>query len=98
MRRPLAGPGVTVPDVLRATEGIMPSLEIGDSRMRDWIGRAQVADILADSCGAAGIIVGGELHPSFDLYTGMVVSRMAPSLPVGRPARDGNPPTPSPGW
>jgi 2-keto-4-pentenoate hydratase len=78
MRRPLAGPGVTVPDVLRATEGIMPSLEIGDSRMRDWIGRAQVADILADSCGAAGIIVGGELHAlqGFDLrYTGMVVEK-----------------------
>ena len=78
MRRPLAGPGVTVPEVIRATEGIMPSLEIGDSRMRDWIGRAQVADILADSCGAAGIIVGGELHPlqGFDLrYTGMVVEK-----------------------
>jgi 2-keto-4-pentenoate hydratase len=78
MRRRLAGPGVTVPDVLRATEGIMPSLEIGDSRMRDWIGRAKVPDILADSCGNAGIIVGGELHSlqHFDLrYTGMVVEK-----------------------
>jgi 2-keto-4-pentenoate hydratase len=78
MRRHLAGPGVTVPDVIRATEGIMPSLEISDSRMRDWIGRAKVADILADSCGAAGIIVGGELHSlqAFDLrYTGMVVEK-----------------------
>ena len=59
MRRRIAGPGVSVPDVLRATEGIMPSLEIADSRMRDWIGRATAADILADSCGNAGIIVGG---------------------------------------
>ena len=31
MRRRLAGPGVTVPDVIRATEGIMPSLELGDA-------------------------------------------------------------------
>src|SRR5262245_11621981 len=62
MRRRLAGPGVTVPDVIRATEGIMPSLELGDSRMRAWIGRAKAPDILADSCGTAGIIVGGERH------------------------------------
>ncbi len=67
-----------MPQVLRATEGIMPSLEIGDSRLRDWIGRAQVADILADSCGSAGIIVGGELHSlqQFDMrYTGMVLEK-----------------------
>lgn len=78
IRRRLAGPGVTVLDVLRATEGIMPSLEIADSRMRDWIGRAKAPDILADSCGNAGIIVGGELHSlqHFDLrYTGMMVEK-----------------------
>jgi len=78
MRRRLAGPGVTVPDVLRATEGIMPSLEIGDSRMRNWIGRAGLPDILADSCGNSGLIVGGELHSlqHFDLrYTGMVAEK-----------------------
>jgi 2-keto-4-pentenoate hydratase len=86
MRRRLAGPGVTVPDVIRATEGIMPSLEIGDSRMRDWIGRATVADILADSCGNAGIIVGGELHSlqGFDLrYTGMVVEKNGDIIATG---------------
>lgn len=61
MRRRLEGPGITIPDVIliRATEGIMPSVELGDSRMRNWIGRATAADILADSCGNAGIIVGG---------------------------------------
>jgi 2-keto-4-pentenoate hydratase len=86
MRRRLAGPGVTVPDVIRATEGIMPSLEIGDSRMRDWIGRAKVSDILADSCGNAGIIVGGELHSlqAFDLrYTGMVVEKNGDIIATG---------------
>ncbi len=78
MKHRLVGPGVTMPQVLRATEGIMPSLEIGDSRLLDWIGRAQVADILADSCGSAGIIVGGELHSlqQFDMrYTGMVLEK-----------------------
>ena len=86
MRRRLAGPGVTAPEVIRATEGIMPSLEIGDSRMRDWIGRATVADILADSCGNAGLIVGGELHSlqGFDLrYTGMVVEKNGEIIATG---------------
>jgi 2-keto-4-pentenoate hydratase len=86
MRRRLTGPGVTVPDVIRATDGIMPSLEIGDSRIRDWIGRAKVADILADSCATAGIIVGGELHSlqAFDLrYTGMVVEKNGEIIATG---------------
>jgi len=86
MRRHLAGPGVTVPDVIRATEGIMPSLELGDARMRAWIGRAQAPDIVADSCGNAGIIVGGELHSlnNFDLrYTGMVVEKNGEILATG---------------
>jgi 2-keto-4-pentenoate hydratase len=86
MRRRLTGPGVTVADVIRATDGIMPSLEIGDSRMRDWVGRAKVADILADSCATAGIIVGGELHSlqAFDLrYTGMVVEKNGEIIATG---------------
>ncbi len=86
MRRRLVGPGVTVPDVIRATEGIMPSLELGDARMRAWIGRAKVPDIVADSCGNAGIIVGGELHAlkNFDLrYTGMVVQKNGEILATG---------------
>jgi 2-keto-4-pentenoate hydratase len=86
MRRRLQGPGVTVPDVIRATEGIMPSLELGDSRIRNWIGRAKAPDILADSCGTAGIIVGGELHSlqHFDLrYTGMVVEKNGEIIATG---------------
>ena len=86
MGRRVEGPGVTVPQVLRSTEGIMPSLELGDSRMRDWIGRAKVADILADSCGTAGIIVGGELHSArnFDMrYTGMVVEKNGDIIATG---------------
>ncbi len=86
MRRRLEGPGVTAPDVIRATEGIMPSVELGDSRMRDWIGRATAADILADSCGGVGIIVGGELHSirDFDLrYTGMMVEKNGDLIDTG---------------
>lgn len=86
MGRRIEGPGVSVPQVLRSTEGIMPSLELGDSRMRNWIGRAKVQDILADSCGTAGIIVGGELHSvrNFDMrYTGMVVEKDGDVIATG---------------
>lgn len=64
----------------------MPSVELGDARMRNWIGRATAADILADSCGNAGIIVGGELHAirDFDLrYTGMVVEKNGELIATG---------------
>jgi 2-keto-4-pentenoate hydratase len=86
MRRRLEGPGVTVTDVIRATEGTMPSLELGDSRMRAWIGRAKAPDIIADSCGNAGIIVGGGLHSliDFDLRsTGLVVEKSGEILATG---------------
>jgi 2-keto-4-pentenoate hydratase len=86
LRRRLAGPGVAIPDVIRATEGIMPSLELGDSRMRAWIGRAKAPDIIADSCGTSGIILGGELHSlqHFDLrYTGMVVEKNGEIIATG---------------
>jgi 2-keto-4-pentenoate hydratase len=64
----------------------MPSLELGDSRMRAWIGRAKAPDIIADSCGNAGIIVGGGLHSliDFDLRsTGLVVEKSGEILATG---------------
>ncbi len=32
----LAGPGVTALDVLRSTAGVMPAVEIMDTRIKDW--------------------------------------------------------------
>jgi 2-keto-4-pentenoate hydratase len=97
IRRRIAGPGVRVADVLGATDGIMPSLEIADSRMRNWIGRATGPDILADSCGNAGFIVGGKLHSlaGFDLRStgvvaeknGDVIATAATGAIMGNPAQ-----------
>jgi hypothetical protein len=50
----------------------MPSLELGDARLRAWIGRAKAPDIVADSCGNAGIIVGA-----------VTLSRPGKNLPYG---------------
>ncbi|MGX1566202.1 2-keto-4-pentenoate hydratase [Streptomyces sp. NPDC055506] len=53
---PLRGPGVTVAEVLAATEAVAPALEIVDSRIRDW--RITLADTVADNASSAGLVVG----------------------------------------
>lgn len=57
LKRRLEGPGVTVADVIRATECVLPALEIIDSRIRDW--RIQLADTIADNGSSAALVLGG---------------------------------------
>jgi len=52
----LSGPGVTAADVRAATEAVTPSLEIIDSRIRDW--RIGLTDTVADLASTARVIVG----------------------------------------
>ena len=47
MGRDLAGPGVTTSNALTAIGGVLPALEIGDSRIADW--RIQLVDTVADN-------------------------------------------------
>ncbi len=54
--RPLRGPGVRLPDVLRATEYVVPAIEIVDARLQD---RRRIFDTVADNGAAAGIVIGG---------------------------------------
>lgn len=53
---PLPGAGCTEADVLAATEYVVPSLELIDSRVRDW--RIKLADTIADNASSAGVILG----------------------------------------
>ena len=55
----LPGADCTEADVLAATEYIVPSLELIDSRIRDW--RIKLADTIADNASSAGVIL-GEAH------------------------------------
>jgi 2-oxo-hept-3-ene-1,7-dioate hydratase len=52
----LKGPGVTLPDVLRATEYVVPAIEIVDARVQD---PRKIFDTIADNGAAAGIVIGG---------------------------------------
>ena len=56
MGKPLKGPGVGLPDVLRATEYVVPAIEIVDARLQD---PRKIFDTVADNGAAAGIVIGG---------------------------------------
>jgi 2-keto-4-pentenoate hydratase len=54
---PLAGPGVSVADVIRATEFVLPSIEIIDSRIIGW--DIRLVDTVADNASSARVVLGG---------------------------------------
>jgi 2-oxo-hept-3-ene-1,7-dioate hydratase len=56
MGKPLKGPGVGLAEVLRATEYVVPAIEIVDARLQD---PRKIFDTVADNGAAAGIAVGG---------------------------------------
>ena len=53
----LVGPDVTTEDALRAIGGVLPALEVVDSRVAQW--RSRIADTVADNAGAARVVLGG---------------------------------------
>lgn len=55
----LQGPGVTEIDVIRATGGILPAIEIVDSRIRDW--KIKLADTVADNASSSRIVLGSRM-------------------------------------
>jgi 2-oxo-hept-3-ene-1,7-dioate hydratase len=61
--KPLKGPGVTLADVLAATEYVMPAIEIIDARIeqfdRDTKAMRKVFDTISDFAANAGIVLGG---------------------------------------
>lgn len=54
--KPLKGPGIGLLDVLRATEYVVPALEIVDARL---VNPRKIFDTVADNGAAAGIVIGG---------------------------------------
>ena len=54
--KPLKGPGVGLIDVLRATEYVVPAMELIDARVQN---PRKIFDTVSDNGAAAGIILGG---------------------------------------
>ena len=61
MARDLAGPGVTVADALTAIGGVLPAIEVVDSRIADW--RISSPTPSRTTRPAAGSSLGGADHP-----------------------------------
>lgn len=54
--KPLCGPGIGLIDVMRATEYVVPAIEIIDARVQN---PRKIFDTVADNGAAAGIVLGG---------------------------------------
>ena len=62
--KPLKGPGVGLLDVLRATEYVVPAIEIIDARVQN---PRKITDTVADNGAAAGLIIGGRAVGPMDI-------------------------------
>jgi 2-keto-4-pentenoate hydratase len=99
LERPLRGPGVTVADVLAATRGVLPAIEIIAGRLEP--GDHSVVDCVADNAGSALAVLGGALVPvdGLDLrLVGMVQSRGGDVVATGAGARVLGHPAASVAW
>lgn len=84
LKRDLSGPGVTIADVIAATECVMPCFEIVDSRVHDW--KVKIQDTVADNASCGLFVIGGDaVSPrSVDLTTcGMVVEKNGEVISTG---------------
>jgi 2-keto-4-pentenoate hydratase len=52
----LPGAGCTEDDVLAATEALVPSIELIDTRIKDW--KITICDTIADNASSAGFVLG----------------------------------------
>ena len=64
----LPGDGCTNDDVIDAVEWVVPSIELIDSRIKDW--QITLCDTIADNASSCGWILGAQRVPIGDIDTG----------------------------
>lgn len=75
LRDNLKGPGITLPKVFKAIDGVIPAFEVIDSRFK---GKITVKDSIADNASNAAVILGGKITPISDIdlrLTGMILEK-----------------------
>ena len=95
----LVGPGVSTDDALAAIGGVLPAIEVVDSRIADW--RSRIADSVADNAGAARVVLGGRPVPvrGLDLrLLGVLFSRNGNPVDSGAGAAALGHPAAALGW
>lgn len=65
LARPLRGPGLTIADVVRAIDFVLPALEIIDSRIADW--KIGYFDTVADNASSGGLVLGSSVRTLHEL-------------------------------
>ncbi|MEO4052077.1 fumarylacetoacetate hydrolase family protein [Solibacillus sp. CAU 1738] len=60
LKKPLKGPNVTVDDVLDATDYVVGSIEVVDSRIENW--QIKLLDTIADNASSAKYLLGNVKH------------------------------------
>lgn len=76
LNKTLKGPGVTIADVYEATKYVAPSIEIVDSRIKDW--KITLQDTVADNGSSARFMIGSGIMPIDEVdmkTTGMVMEK-----------------------
>lgn len=93
-KAPLKGPGVHIGDVLRATDFVMPAVEVIDSRYKDF--KFDLKSVIADNSSSSRFVTGGRMASPGDLdlknlgvvmeVNGRVVEVGAGAAVLGHPA------------
>jgi 2-keto-4-pentenoate hydratase len=84
MATDLAGPGVTATDALTAIAGVLPAIEVVDSRIADWC--FQLVDTVADNASVTRAVIGTRITPvaALDLrLIGVLFHRNGASIDSG---------------
>ena len=93
METDLAGPGGQHGRALAAITGVLPAVEIVDSRIADW--RIKLVDTVADNASSGRLVVGGRIRKVTEVdlrLIGMAVSRNGEVIDTGAGAAAlGNP-------
>ena len=72
----LVGPNITFLDVIMATDYVLPTLEIIDSRIADW--KIKLIDTVADNGSSAKVVIGDEKKNLEDIHlrtNGMILKK-----------------------
>ena len=99
LNKTLKGPGVTIADVYDATAWVTPSVEIVDSRIKDW--KIKLCDTIADNGSSARFMLGGRMVPigAVDMrLTGMTLEKNGELVSSGTTAEVWGNPAASVAW
>ncbi len=81
LKHDLVGPGLTVIDVLRATDYVVPCFEIVDSRIDNW--DIKIVDTVADNASCGVYVLGDKPMDPFEVDLALVGMTIMVSQPSG---------------